>query len=147
MEEYIIVLPQTSEDLKLVTETDDELLPKEKHISIDEDAANESCLIKNLNIEELDNVPHTHKKWDVTSRKQLKTKRHPVLIANNPNASKKSFDKLSEAKLELVLLQKQLLEAEIIERKKEWEFNERERKWKEEEYKLKLDKLKKEINE
>lgn len=69
------------------------------------------------------------------------------VLTATPNVSNKSFDKLTEAKLELIQLQKQLLEAEIIEKKKEWEFNEKERQWKEEEYKLKLLKLRKEINE
>lgn len=59
------------------------------------------------------------------------------------------FDELTKAKLELVQLQKQFLEAEILEKKKVWEFEEnerkkeaefkeKERKWKEEEYKMKL---------
>ncbi|KAF9407963.1 hypothetical protein HW555_001341 [Spodoptera exigua] len=70
-----------------------------------------------------------NKKWDVTSRRNLKSRKHPALIA----------------KLELVQLQKDFLEAEINEKKKVWEFEEnerkkeaefkeKERKWKEEEY-------------
>lgn len=63
------------------------------------------------------------------------------------------FDQLTQAKLELVQLQKSFLEEEIKEKKKVWEFEEnerkkdaefkeKERKWKEEEYKLKLQNFK-----
>ncbi|CAD0245923.1 unnamed protein product [Spodoptera exigua] len=84
-----------------------------------------------------------NKKWDVTSRRNLKSRKHPALIANVPK--KTLFDELTQAKLELVQLQKDFLEAEINEKKKVWEFEEnerkkeaefkeKERKWKEEEY-------------
>ncbi|RVE51976.1 hypothetical protein evm_003442 [Chilo suppressalis] len=101
---------------------------------------------------ELENIPcgttpPSNKKWDVTSRRNLRTKKHPALIVNTPNEGKKTFDLLTEKKLELVQLQKELLQAEIIEKKKEWEFNEKERQWKEEEYQLKLAKLRKELND
>ncbi|KAF9411157.1 hypothetical protein HW555_005747 [Spodoptera exigua] len=75
-----------------------------------------------------------------------------ILKVDNVNANvpkKTLFDELTQAKLELVQLQKDFLEAEINEKKKVWEFEEnerkkeaefkeKERKWKEEEYKLKL---------
>ncbi|KAL4721609.1 hypothetical protein ACJJTC_011662 [Scirpophaga incertulas] len=122
---------------------------------------NKKKLKKKIATEEFDNMindnelekipcgttPPSHKEWDVSSRRNLKTKKHPALIVNTPNKGKKAFDMLTEKKMELVQLQKQLLEAEIIEKKKEWEFNEKERQWKEEEYKLKLAKLRKELND
>ncbi|XP_072945310.1 uncharacterized protein [Epargyreus clarus] len=90
---------------------------------------------------------NANKKWDVTSRRNLKSRKHSSLIAN---VQKKTlFDELTQAKLDLVLLQKKFLEEEITEKRKVWEFEEterkkeaefkeKERKWKEEEYKLKL---------
>ncbi|RVE44237.1 hypothetical protein evm_011136 [Chilo suppressalis] len=101
---------------------------------------------------ELENIPcgttlPSNKKWDVTSRRNLRMKKHPALIVNTPNKGKKTFDLLTEKKIELVQLQKELLEAEIIEKKKEWEFNEKERQWKEEEYQLKLANLRKELKD
>lgn len=73
------------------------------------------------------------------------------------------MDDFTQARLELVQLQKTLLEAEQIEKKKEWEFQDKERKWKEEErqkekefrdkkrkwkeeeYKLRIEKLRMEL--
>ncbi|CAH1642073.1 unnamed protein product [Spodoptera littoralis] len=47
-------------------------------------------------------IPNSKKTWDVSSRKNLKSKKHPALIANVPKRT--LFDELTQAKLELVQL-------------------------------------------
>lgn len=55
------------------------------------------------------------------------------------------MDELTQAKIELVQLQKQLAYDEIAERRKEAEFKISQRKWMEEEHSLKMEILRKQL--
>uniref|UniRef100_A0A2A4JYT3 Regulatory protein zeste n=1 Tax=Heliothis virescens TaxID=7102 RepID=A0A2A4JYT3_HELVI len=142
--QVLLLVTNECEPLQPTTSTD--IVPEEKNIITGNKNDNALLDTPTRNII----TPSTaNKKWDVTSRRNLKSRKHPALIANVPK--KTLFDELTQAKLELVQLQKKFLEEEIIEKKKVWEFEEnerkkeaefkeKERKWKEEEYKLKLQK-------
>ncbi|XP_045507758.1 uncharacterized protein LOC123703710 [Colias croceus] len=142
-----VVLFVTNEFEPLPLTTNAETVPEETNI-IKVDNVNDKALHETPNGKcVITPTTSANKKWDVTSRRNLKSRKHPALIANTPK--KTLFDELTQAKLELVQLQRDFLEAEISEKKKVWEFEEserkkeaefkeKERKWIEEEYKLKL---------
>ncbi|RVE45124.1 hypothetical protein evm_010233 [Chilo suppressalis] len=62
--------------------------------------------------------------WKPTS---LRAKKHPALCKQKP---KRPFEKLAESKLEIAAIQKQILEEELQNKRKQWLFEEEEREHK-----------------